>query len=132
MARLVLTDLLTGRATALLGALCLLAGCATSQPATPVADTTNRPVAKPAVAAHDPLLADVAKARPKITPVATPVTKPTTAPGTPVPGEVTARADAQLDAWASANEQIKLAPGFRMPRSPTASPCWPGCATCPR
>lgn len=100
----------------LLGALAL-GGCAASArpTATSTPDTTNR-APRSTTPAADPLLTDVAKARPRIESVPVTPTKsgggaPPAASGT---ADVTGRADAQLAAWATANEQIKLTPGFRI------------------
>lgn len=100
----------------LLGAaLLLLTGCAPTRPAP--TDTTTRPAARPtttaAAPAADPLVADVARFRPKIEP-APPVTRPTTPTAPTTAPDDTERADNQLAAWTAANQQIKSAPGFRI------------------
>lgn len=103
------------RAALLLGVLWLLGGCAASQPTASTDTTTNRPAARPAPAVTDPLLADVARFRPKIDAAApkSPVSN-APVPAAGAGGDVTVRADAQLQAWADANQQLKFAPGFRI------------------
>ncbi len=96
----------------LLPAVLLIWSCGATKP---VADTstTNRPASRAAVpkAVPDPLMADVARFRPKIAPA--PVGTPAGAPSGSY-ADVTARADAQLDALAAAGRAVKTTAGFRI------------------
>ena len=64
----------------------------------------------------DPLLVDVARLRPRIEAVPlvpAPAVVPASSAAAPLHDD-TERVDAQLAAWATANQQIKSAPGFRI------------------
>ena len=88
----------------------LLLSCAPAKPTTTAsADTSRAPRRTPAAA--DPYLADVTRFRPAVT---GPAVGPAATGATTTRADVTVRADAQLDALATAGRAVKTAPGYRI------------------